>query len=161
MSMRGQKPDSFAYFFVSRGVACPLMLKDDVVSGYTAGAGEIGHTVISVGKELKCVDDLGSEGVIFRNCQEAMLGGRLPELKERVQKDGTLRMDQILEVQELGDLEVNSIIEQAISYLGIALANVVNLINPGYVVADSCLFQSEKNRQQIIRIGKKQFLWTQ
>ena len=60
MSMRGQKPDSFAYFFVSRGVACPLMLKDDVVSGYTAGAGEIGHTVISVGKELKCVDDLGN-----------------------------------------------------------------------------------------------------
>ena len=139
MSMRGQKPDSFAYFFVSRGVACPLMLKDDVVSGYTAGAGEIGHTVISVGKELKCVDDLGSEGAIFRNCQEAMLGGRLPELRERVQKDRILRMDQILEVQELGNPEVNSIIEQAIGYLGIALANVVNLINPGYVVADLSL----------------------
>ena len=134
MSMRGQKPDSFAYFFVSRGVACPLMLKDDVVSGYTAGAGEIGHTVISVGKELKCVDDLGSEGAIFRNCQEAMLG-----------------------VQELGNPEVNSIIEQAIGYLGIALANVVNLINPGYVVADSCLFQSEKNRKQLLESAKSNF----
>ena len=157
MSMRGQKPDSFAYFFVSRGVACPLMLKDDVVSGYTAGAGEIGHTVISVGKELKCVDDLGSEGAIFRNCQEAMLGGRLPELRERVQKDRILRMDQILEVQELGNPEVNSIIEQAIGYLGIALANVVNLINPGYVVADSCLFQSEKNRKQLLESAKSNF----
>ena len=72
-----------------------------------------GHTVISVGKELKCVDDLGSEGAIFRNCQEAMLGGRLPELRERVQKDRILRMDQILEVQKLGNPEVNSIIEQS------------------------------------------------
>ena len=75
---------------------------------------------------------------------EAMLGGRLPELRERVQKDRILRMDQILEVQELGNPEVNSIIEQAIGYLGIALANVVNLINPGYVVADSACFNQKR-----------------
>lgn len=53
------------------------MLKEDVVSGYTAGAGEIGHTVLSVNGELKCVDDLGSEGAIFAKCQEAMLAGRI------------------------------------------------------------------------------------
>ena len=75
----------------------------------------------------------------------------------RVQKDRILRMDQILEVQELGNPEVNSIIEQAIGYLGIALANVVNLINPGYVVADSCLFQSEKNRKQLLESAKSNF----
>ena len=103
------------------------------------------------------MDDLGIEGAIFRNCQEAMLGGRLPELRERVQKDRILRMDQILEVQELGNPEVNSIIEQAIGYLGIALANVVNLINPGYVVADSCLIQSEKNRKQLLESAKSNF----
>ena len=66
-------------------------------------------------------------------------------------------MDQILEVQEMGNPEVNSIIEQAIGYLGIALANVVNLINPGYVVADSCLFQSEKNRKQLLESAKSNF----
>ena len=66
-------------------------------------------------------------------------------------------MDQILEVQELGNPEVNSIIEQAIGYLGIALANVVNLINPGYVVADSYLFQSEKNRKQLLESAKSNF----
>lgn len=48
-------------------------------------------------------------------------------------------------------------IEQAIGYLGIALANVVNLINPGYVVADSCLFQSEKNRKQLLESAKSNF----
>lgn len=157
MSMQGEKPDSFAYFFVSRGVACPLMLKEDVVSGYTAGAGEIGHTVLSVNGELKCVDDLGSEGAIFAKCQEAMLAGRLPDLKERMQKEGHLAMEQILEVQMQGDDEVNAIIDQAIGYLGIALANVVNLINPGYVVADSCLFSVEKNRQRLLEAAKGNF----
>ncbi len=157
MSMRGVKPDSFAYFFVSRGVACPLMLKEDVVSGYTAGAGEIGHTVISVEGELKCVDDLGSEGAIFAKCQEAMLEGRLPELKAMMQRDGLLKMEQILEIQEQGCQEVDGIIHQAISYLGIALANVVNLINPGYVVADSCLFRSKENRDCLLDAAKRNF----
>lgn len=161
MSMRGKKPDSFAYFFVSKGVACPLMLKEDVVAGYTAGAGEIGHTVIRVCldgiEKQKCVDDLGSERAIFERCQEAMLAGRLPELKEMLQREGHLTMQQILKIQENGDEEVNRIIEQAIEYLGIALANVVNLINPGYVVADSCLFSSEKNRKQLIQAAKSRF----
>lgn len=157
MSMRGQKPDSFAYFFVSRGVACPLMLKEDVVSGYTAGAGEIGHTVICVDGALKCVDDLGSEGAIFARCQEAMLSGRLPELKELMQQDGLLKMEHILKVQSQGNKEINEIIDEAISYLGIALANVVNLINPGYVVADSCLFQSEHNRRKLLDAAKSNF----
>ena len=99
-----------------------LFAKDAALRN-SASVGPVSYTHLDVYKR-QCVDDLGSEGVIFRNCQEAMLGGRLPELKERVQKDGILRMDQILEVQELGNLEVNSIIEQAISYLGIALANM-------------------------------------
>ena len=103
------------------------------------------------------MDDLGSEGAIFAKCQEAMLAGRLPELKERMQKEGHLAMEQILEVQMQGDDEVNAIIDQAIGYLGIALANVVNLINPGYVVADSCLFSVEKNRQRLLEAAKGNF----
>ena len=157
MSMRGQKPDSFAYFFVSRGVACPLMLKEDVVAGYTAGAGEIGHTVICVDGERKCVDDLGSEGAIFARCQEAMLAGRLKELKELQQQDGHLKMEHILAVQEQGCEELNEIVDEAINYLGIALANVVNLINPGYVVADSCLFCSERNQKKLLNSAKRNF----
>ena len=115
------------------------------------------RSVLSVNGELKCVDDLGSEGAIFAKCQEAMLAGRLPELKERMQKEGHLAMEQILEVQMQGDDEVNAIIDQAIGYLGIALANVVNLINPGSVVADSCLFSVEKNRQRLLEAAKGNF----
>ncbi len=157
MSMHGQKPDSFAYFFISRGVACPVMLKDDVVSGYTAGAGEIGHTVIFADGELKCVDELGGEGAIFARCQEAMLDGRLKELKELMQQDGCLKVQHILTVQEQGCRELNQIVDEAIGYLGIALANVVNLINPGYVVADSCLFCIERNQKKLLETAKQNF----
>jgi predicted NBD/HSP70 family sugar kinase len=157
-SVRG---DSFAYFYVSKGVACQLVLKYDVVTGHTAGAGEVGHMIISVQKEGQLqqlnVDDLGSERAIFMHCQEAMLAGRLTALKQKIEENGRLTMWQILEVQESGDEEVNQIIENAIEYLGIALANVVNLINPGFVVADSCLFSNEKNKQQLVAAAKSHF----
>ena len=55
--------------------------------------------MICVDGEQKCVDDLGREGAIFAKCQEAMLAGRLPELKRLMEKDGRLRMERILEVQ--------------------------------------------------------------
>lgn len=60
-----------------------------------AEADEIGHTVICVDGEQKCVDDLGSEGAIFAKCQEAMLAGRLPELNGLMEKDGRLRMERM------------------------------------------------------------------
>ncbi len=157
MDIRREKPNSFAYFYVSRGVACPLMLRDDVFSGYTSGAGEIGHMVICTDKGQTCLDDLGSEGAIFEKCQEAMLAGRLPELKNMMQRDGLLTIHQILEAQERGSEEIAKIIDQAIDYLGIALANVVNLINPGYVVVDGCLFSSEHNQNKLLNAAKSRF----
>lgn len=161
MSMKGIRPDSFAYFYVSKGIACPLMIKDGVVSGYTAGAGEIGHTIISVnddgGRTQMCLDDLGSEKAVFEKCQEAMLSGKLPALQEMVRQDGRLRMHHIIELQQGGNEKIQQILEDAIEYLGIGLANVVNLINPGYVVVDGFMFVEEANRQKLLQSAKEKF----
>ncbi len=161
MSMKGIRPDSFAYLYVSKGIACPLMLKDTVVSGYTAGAGEIGHTIISVNnggeRTQMCLDDLGSEKAVFEKCQEAMLSGKLPALQEMVRQDGRLRMHHIIELQQGGNEKIQQIIEEAIEYLGIGLANVVNLINPGYVVVDGFMFVEEANRQKLLQSAKEKF----
>ncbi len=159
MSMRGVKPDLFAYFFVSNGVACPLMVKEDVVSGYTAGAGEIGHMVVCIdenGNE-KVVDELGSEKAIFEACEKAMKNDSLKELKKIVDKEKVLNLSQILMLQKDGDKEIDAILSDAINYLGMALANVVNLVNPGYVVVDSYLFNNEENKIKLLQSAKKKF----
>lgn len=72
-----------------------FVVKNGICSRTGTEAGEIGHTVSCVDGEQKCVDDLGSEGAIFAKCQEAMLAGRLPELKGLMEKDGRLRMERI------------------------------------------------------------------
>lgn len=161
MRSRGFRPDTFAYLYISKGVACPLMVKDDILSGCTSGAGELGQTIISVaaenGIERKIVDDVASERAIFEKCQALMLEGKGQALKKSLEKSGILTMKQILEVQESGDSEINEIISEVVEYLGIALANVVNLINPGFVVVDGQIMQNEKNRLQLVASAKQSF----
>ena len=104
-----------------------------------------------------CLDDLGSEKAVFEKCQEAMLSGKLPALQEMVRQDGRLRMHHIIELQQGGNEKIQQIIEDAIEYLGIGLANVVNLINPGYVVVDGFMFVEEANRQKLLQSAKEKF----
>lgn len=161
MQTHEPKPETFAYFYISKGIACPLMVKEDVLSGYTAGAGELGHTIICVSGEggirQKCVDDLGAERAIFEKCQKRLLAGGLKELQALVEEEGHLTMKQILKLQKSGEPEINWIVEEAVEYLGIALANVVNLINPGFVVVDGYLMTYDKNRQCLLQSAKSRF----
>lgn len=161
MSAQGYKPDTFAYLFVSKGIACPLMVKDDIVSGCTSGAGELGRTIICVeenGKAVrKIVDDVASERAVFEKCQERMLNGGVVQLHEILKRKGRIQIEDILKIQRSGDSEINMIMKEVIEYLGIALANVVNLINPGFVVVDGYIMREKRNREFLLHSAKQNF----
>lgn len=161
MSSQGYKPDTFAYLLVANGVACPLMVKDEIVSGCTSGAGELGQTVLCMGSskdaEIKHVDDVGSERAIFEKCQELMLSGGGKGLRKILTEKGRFSIQDILEAQRSGDPEVIEIMEQVVGCLGIALANVVNLINPGFVVVDGYIMKEKKNRDKLLLMAKRNF----
>lgn len=161
MSSHSIKADTFAYLFVSKGVACPLMVKNDIVSGYTSGAGELGHTIVAVAVNgemvRKTVDDVGSERAIFEKCQERLLQGGAPELKKALEQKGHLTIQDILDAQRNGDKDVGRVMDEVIECLGIALANVVNLINPGFVVVDGYIMEEKPNREKLLRAAKANF----
>lgn len=161
MSSHKVKADTFAYLFVSKGIACPLMIKNDIVSGCTSGAGELGRTIIGFhegGKALrKTVDDLGSERAIFEKCQERLLQGNASKLRAVLEEKGRLTIQDILDAQRRGDKDVNEVMGEVIEYLGIALANVVNLINPGFVVVDGYIMKEKPNREKLLGAAKANF----
>ena len=66
MQLRGTRPKMFAYLFISRGLACPIMYNDLVLSGAGAGAGELGQTILlyaGVNGEKRTVDTDRKESV--------------------------------------------------------------------------------------------------
>ena len=73
-------------------------------------------------------------------------------LKELCPDPKKLTMDQVLTAQSMGDQAVNQVIDDAIEYLGIALANTINLISPRAVVLEGRILCAPKNQESMLRI---------
>ncbi|MBR2311492.1 MAG: ROK family protein, partial [Oscillospiraceae bacterium] len=150
--------EPFAYFFVSFGVACQMIIDGKVLYGQSAAAGEIGHTVVQRNGPVcptcgnrGCLEALTGERAILQQCRDIMATDTATVLKELCQDPQTLTMDQVLTAQEMGDPAVGHIIEDAIEYLGIALANTINLISPRAVVLEGRILSTPKNQGRMLR----------
>lgn len=150
--------DPFAYFFVSNGVACQMMIDGKVLYGQSAAAGEIGHTVVQRGGPVcptcgnrGCLEALAGERAVLEKCRQLMMTGKsftLPRLCGNPEK---LTMEQVLEAQRLGDEVVKQVLEDALDYLGIALANTINTVSPRTVMIDGHMLASEQNQSLLLR----------
>ena len=152
------KAQPFAYFFVSFGVACQMIIDGRVLYGQSAAAGEIGHTVVQRNGPVcptcgnrGCLEALTGERAILQQCRDIMATDTPTVLKELCRDPRLLTMDQVLLAQEMGDKAVSHVIEDAIEYLGIALANTINLISPRAVVLEGRILSKPRNQARMLR----------
>lgn len=162
MQLRGTRPKMFAYLFISRGLACPIMYNDLVLSGAGAGAGELGQTILlyaGVNGEKRTVtaDQIASESALFEKCREEMEKGRLLQLKKSCRDATELSIGQILDLQQAGDPEIDALVEECIFGQALVMANVVNLLNPNTVVVDARMMSFPANREKLIRYARAHF----
>ena len=162
MQLRGTRPKMFAYLFISRGLACPIMYNDLVLSGAGAGAGELGQTILlyaGVNGEKRTVtaDQIASESALFERCREEMERGRLLQLKKSCRDATELSIQQILDLQQAGDPEIDALVEECIFGQALVMANVVNLLNPNTVVVDARMMSFPANREKLIRYARAHF----
>ena len=162
MQLRGTRPKMFAYLFISRGLACPIMYNDLVLSGAGAGAGELGQTILlyaGVNGEKRTVtaDQIASESALFERCMEEMEKGRLLQLKKSCRDAAELSIQQILDLQQEGDPEIDALVEECIFGQALVMANVVNLLNPNTVVVDARMMSFPANREKLIRYARAHF----
>lgn len=116
-----------AYIFLgTTGIGAGLVLNGGVYRGDIGSAGEIGHLMIDENGPL-C--SCGSRG-----CLEAMAG--LPRVLEQAAafNGGVARtLDQLIAAADR-DPRVRELFASVGNYLGVAVANVLNLYNPGLIV---------------------------
>lgn len=155
-------PGPFAYFFVSYGVSCQMIIGDKVLYGQSAAAGEIGHTVVDRSGPVcptcgnrGCLEALAGERAVLQRCREAMASGQAAVLRSLCPDPAELTMEQVLRAQELDDPVAGAILEDVIDYLGIALANTINLISPRIVVLDGRMLDTPKNRELILKAVRR------
>ena len=122
----GTEARDFITLSVGRGLGLGIVIDRAVYRGAVGGAGEFGHVIVDPdGPECEC----GRTG-----CLEAVVGERA--LLERVSASHghALSRSELIALAAAGDEATVSVLTDASRVLGLAVANVVTLLNPELVI---------------------------
>jgi predicted NBD/HSP70 family sugar kinase len=123
-----------AYIKVSTGVGAGLVIGGRIYHGVGGTAGEIGHmTIDEHGQVCRC----GNRGCLETYASAPFL---LELLRHSHGPDMTF--ERLLDLAAAGDAGCRRVIADAGRHIGIAVANLCNLLNPGTVVVGGALAQS-------------------
>ncbi len=135
------KPRSMVGIFVGTGIGAGIVIDGKLYSGFGHTAGEIGHMVLEVNGpkcgcgNKGCFEALASRTAIFQQIKSGIKEGEKTLLTEMLGDDlEDLRSGDLRKAIRRGDKFVEKVIDGAAEYIGIATANVINILNPEIVV---------------------------
>ncbi|MDH7577948.1 MAG: ROK family protein [Bacillota bacterium] len=133
----GQGFDDLVFITVSTGVGGGLILKGDIYSGAFGGAGEIGHLVVDPNGPLcpcgnrGCLEAVASGRALKRKALELIAAGKGRRILELAGgKPGAVDAPEITRAGYAGDPEARELLAEAGRWLGLAIGNIANLLNP-------------------------------
>ena len=137
------------YITVSTGVGAGIIADGRLYGGAKGSAGEIGHTIVDpsgppcgCGKR-GCLESLSSGTAIARRAVEAVDRGDSAVLAAIREREGHLAARLVADAARQGDAASIAIYEEAGFFLGIALANAVNLLSPEAIVLGGGVMQAK------------------
>jgi len=147
----GREVSVLAFVYGRIGVGAGFVVDGKLFRGSGAGAGEIGHTVIlgQAGETCSCgntgcLETLISEPVLLKQAQ--MIADQYPKslLPQYMAEQGTSDpIERIFAAARDGDERTRIMIEERSCYLGIALANLVNIMNPELILLGGMFAQGQ------------------
>ncbi|MBA4496259.1 ROK family protein [Paenactinomyces guangxiensis] len=126
---------SVFYIRIDEGVGGALIIRNEIYTGSSWTAGEIGHlSVKNDGPICSCGQ---------RGCLESLIS--IPAIKERIaQNDQAIQFANWPHINENDhDPAMEEIFRESGKYLGIAAAQMINLFNPKYIIIDSPFSRAE------------------
>ncbi|WP_318508416.1 ROK family glucokinase [Bacillus sp. T3] len=125
------------------GVGGGVITNGDIVQGINGAAGEIGHissipeggAACNCGK-TGCLETIASATGIVRITKDKLLNEQLSEgeLVKLYKKTGMVTAKDVFDAARQGDAIAQQVIDEVSYYLGLALANVANTLNPEKIV---------------------------
>jgi predicted NBD/HSP70 family sugar kinase len=134
----GRGRDDVAVLTLGTGVGAGLAFRGQLYRGATNSSGEWGHTnLVMDGRPCRC----GSRG-----CVEAYIGapGIMAQLREIAPDspllhpdDQTATIDALAAAHRSGDPVAAAVVDETARYLAVAIADLINIVNPEVVVLSS------------------------
>jgi glucokinase-like ROK family protein len=134
---RGER--NLVYIKVGTGIGAGMLIDGQIYRGLTGSAGEIGHLTIDENGPLcacgnqGCLEAIAGGRSIAQQAQEAVWKGERTQLAS-LQPVESITAREVASAARRGDLLAQQILTRAGSYIGIAIAGLVNMFNPGMII---------------------------
>jgi glucokinase len=130
-----------------------MILDGRLYRGVSGGAGEMGHMIIQSGGRLcgcgryGCLETLASKTALAKDLVQLAATGKAPSILEKVGSDYTLvKSSHIKKAIEAGEEAVIDLVNRAADFLGIGMANYVNIFNPELIILGGGLIEKLGDR---------------
>ncbi len=133
---RGEK--NLAFIKVGSGIGAGLIINQQIYGGTTGSAGEIGHLTVDENGPLctcgnhGCLEAFAGGHAIASQAKKLVNSGKRTLLSEK--SIDSLSAHDVAEAARRGDLPAQEIVKRSGTYIGIAIAGLINLFNPSTVI---------------------------
>jgi glucokinase len=145
--------------FPGTGIGGGLVIDGKLFRGSRGAAGEIGHMRIQDGGRLcgcghrGCLEALASKTSLAKDLVALAATGKAPIIYEEAGTDFTkIRSGVIRRSVKAGETEVVALVNQMAIYLGIGMANCVNIFDPDAIILGGGLI--EKMESEIVPVAE-------
>ncbi len=139
----GEMAEDMIYAEYGKGIGSGIIVHGQVLHGHRFSAGEFGHThILADGPACKCgsfgcLEAIAGIGALEARIRRAVAEGGFSRSLELAEGDpNKITGWMVLKAAEMGDKLSRAIVEDLGKFLGLGLANLVNLFNPSVVVLD-------------------------
>ncbi len=128
------------YITVSTGVGGGIIIDGELYRGKSGAAGELGHVIIDMSGPpcgcgaRGCLESLASGTAIAKKGEQLAQSGDSPVLARLRREEGRVTAEIMERAAKMGDIASREAFREAGHYLGVALAGLVNVLDPEVIV---------------------------
>ncbi len=146
---QGRGLANFVHVLVGTGIGSTIFIDGELYIGSSGLAGELGHTTIDENGPLcscgnrGCLEVYSSGWAIIKRVRAALSDGTASTLsKTVVEHPEELSVELIVSAGKSGDRLSQTVVSEAGTHLGTALAGLVNLLNPEKIILGGAVAQA-------------------
>jgi predicted NBD/HSP70 family sugar kinase len=143
--------NNMVYIDADMGIGCGLIFDSELHTGRNYVAGEFGHmTIIPSGPVCNCgkqgcLEALGSGIAVIRNFRERLS----PEDREKINEK--INIPEILKLGNEREPLAVSVLNEAAHYMGIAIVNLINILDPDIIIMGGVLTVGYSEYLEIVK----------
>ena len=155
----GKEADNLLFMTISTGVGGGIIINGDIYYGHTGNAGEIGHTTVDpAGPQCGCGNygclESFSSGTAIKNMAKKAIKNSEKTLLKKLANSNKIDAEMVAKAASEGDQKALDIFENAGYYLGIGIANLVNIFNPELIILGGGVMNA---KEYFLDRAKKEF----